>query len=126
MLTARSDELDRIIGLELGADGYLPKPFNPRELLARLKAILRRRTPGADSSPVLRFGRLSIEPGARLVPLDGEPRRLRGHARSWRRLVRNQAEKAHRYGVEVVVTPAGRVVLDRGPGVADGAAAASS
>jgi hypothetical protein len=73
MLTDRSDELERIIGLELVADRYLPKPINPRELLARHKAILRRRTPRADSSPVLRFGRLSIEPGARQGRLDGEP-----------------------------------------------------
>ncbi len=79
MLTARGDELDRIIGLELGADDYLPKPFNPRELLARLKAILRRRSPRADTHPVLRFGRLVIDPGARQVHLDGEPRRLTSH-----------------------------------------------
>ena len=63
--------------------------------------------------------------GARQVRLDGEPLRLRGHARSWRRLVRNQADNAHHSGVEVVVTPTGRVVLDRGHSVADGAAAAS-
>ena len=47
MLTARGDEMDRIVGLELGSDDYLPKPFNPRELLARLRAILRRRGPQA-------------------------------------------------------------------------------
>jgi len=71
MLTARGEETDRIVGLELGADDYLPKPFNPRELLARLKAILRRRNGGAAVSRVLRFGRLEIEPGSRLVRIDG-------------------------------------------------------
>ena len=79
MLTARGDDTDRIVGLELGADDYLPKPFNPRELLARLKAILRRRTPGADARPLLRFGRLEIDREARLVRLDGRERPLTGH-----------------------------------------------
>jgi DNA-binding response OmpR family regulator len=75
MLTARGDAMDRVVGLEMGADDYLPKPFEPRELLARLKAILRRR--GADAtSGVLRFGRLQIDPGAIEVRLDGELRSL--------------------------------------------------
>ncbi|MBV8465060.1 MAG: response regulator transcription factor [Burkholderiales bacterium] len=70
MLTARGDAVDRIVGLELGADDYLPKPFEPRELLARLRAILRRRgLPGRDA--VLRFGRLEIDPGSHGVSLDG-------------------------------------------------------
>ena len=72
MLTAKGDEMDRIVGLEIGADDYLPKPFNPRELLARLKAILRRRGGGATSAErVLRFGRLEIEPSSRIARLDG-------------------------------------------------------
>jgi two-component system phosphate regulon response regulator OmpR len=72
MLTAKGEETDRIVGLELGADDYLPKPFNPRELLARLKAILRRRNGGTGSAPrILRFGRLEIDPGSRSVRIDG-------------------------------------------------------
>jgi DNA-binding response OmpR family regulator len=72
MLTAKGDEMDRIVGLEIGADDYLPKPFNPRELLARLKAILRRRGGSSrNSDRVLRFGRLEIDPGSRTAKLDG-------------------------------------------------------
>ncbi|HYL18156.1 MAG TPA: response regulator [Burkholderiales bacterium] len=77
MLTARGDEMDRIVGLELGADDYLPKPFNPRELLARLRAILRRRSPAAGKrEEILRFGRLEIDRGARLVRVSGEERQV--------------------------------------------------
>ena len=72
MLTAKGEETDRIVGLELGADDYLPKPFNPRELLARLKAILRRRGGGmARPQRVLRFGRMDVDPGSRTVRIDG-------------------------------------------------------
>jgi len=78
MLTARGDPLDRVVGLEIGADDYLPKPFEPRELLARLRAILRRRVvPGG--AQVLHFGRLEIDKGAREVRLDGERKTLTGH-----------------------------------------------
>jgi DNA-binding response OmpR family regulator len=79
MLTARGDDTDRIVGLELGADDYLPKPFNPRELLARLRAVLRRRAAGPDRRPVLRFGRLEIDREARRVRLDGKDRPLTSH-----------------------------------------------
>ena len=80
MLTARGDEEDRIVGLELGADDYLPKPFNPRELLARLRAILRRQRPAeAVAGARLRFGRLEVDRDARVVRVDGEEKPLTSH-----------------------------------------------
>ena len=74
MLTAKGDPMDRIIGLEMGADDYLPKPFEPRELLARIKAILRRK--GADkqaTAHTLQFGSLEIDRDARRVSVKGQP-----------------------------------------------------
>jgi DNA-binding response OmpR family regulator len=81
MLTARGDATDRVVGLELGADDYLPKPFDPRELLARLGAVLRRaRRPAgaipAGGEPALRFGPLIIDRQAREVRVSGERREL--------------------------------------------------
>ena len=78
MLTARGDAMDRVVGLEMGADDYLPKPFEPRELLARLRAILRRRQSDAPST-ALRFGRLEIDRDARVARIDGEDKPLTGH-----------------------------------------------
>ena len=73
MLTAKGEETDRIVGLELGADDYMPKPFSPRELLARLKAILRRsQAAAAPQSEVMRFGNLEIDLGSRSVRLDAK------------------------------------------------------
>lgn len=78
MLTAKGDPMDRIIGLEIGADDYLPKPFEPRELLARVRAVLRRRgEPGAGAAsrvtPIMRFGSLEIDRDARTVTVAEQP-----------------------------------------------------
>jgi len=81
MLTARGDDVDRIVGLELGADDYLPKPFNPRELVARIHAILRRARPAgaADNVPEkVTFENVSVETGSRTAYLDGKPIDLTG------------------------------------------------
>ncbi|MRD46720.1 response regulator [Caenimonas koreensis] len=73
MLTAKGDPMDRIVGLELGADDYLPKPFEPRELLARIRAVLRRRTDGGQAAAKqLRFGSLEIDRDARTVLVAGK------------------------------------------------------
>ncbi len=76
MLTARGEPMDRVVGLEVGADDYLAKPFEPRELQARLRAILRRKGAAAPRGETLRFGRLEIDKGARVVRVDGEERPL--------------------------------------------------
>jgi len=78
MLTARGDAADRIDGLEIGADDYLPKPFEPRELLARLRAILRRGKGAAAAKPQ-RFGRLEIDRDARSASVDGKACSLTGY-----------------------------------------------
>jgi len=79
MLTAKGDEVDRIVGLEMGADDYLPKPFNPRELVARINAVLRRKprggppgAPGAEDG-VYRFGAFEFNPATRELKKDAKP-----------------------------------------------------
>src|ERR1700682_864025 len=76
LLTARGEDVDRIVGLEIGADDYLPKPFNPRELVARIRAILRR-TKAADKSSgvpqILRGGDIELDPATRTVHQKGTP-----------------------------------------------------
>lgn len=79
MLSARGEPMDRILGLELGADDYLAKPFEPRELQARIKALLRRLEAHAGSDETLRFGRLEIDLAARMARLDGKPCDFTGH-----------------------------------------------
>jgi two-component system phosphate regulon response regulator OmpR len=79
MLTAKGDDVDRIVGLEMGADDYLPKPFNPRELLARINAVLRRRAPSgvpgapAGTSEVYQFGKFSLNLSTRALTREGKP-----------------------------------------------------
>jgi two-component system OmpR family response regulator/two-component system phosphate regulon response regulator OmpR len=81
MLTARGDEIDRIVGLEMGADDYLPKPFNPRELTARIQAVLRRRTAAVPGAPaagnrLVAFGNVEVDLATRTLKRDGEPQPL--------------------------------------------------
>jgi two-component system phosphate regulon response regulator OmpR len=79
MLTAKGDDVDRIVGLEMGADDYLPKPFNPRELLARINAVLRRRVPGgppgapAATTEVFKFGEFTLNLSTRSLARQGKP-----------------------------------------------------
>ena len=79
MLTARGDATDRVVGLELGADDYVSKPFDPRELVARLRALLRRRAAGNAGQSSLQFGRLEIDRAARKVRLDDQECELTSH-----------------------------------------------
>jgi len=72
MLTAKGDEVDRVLGLELGADDYIVKPFSPKELLARVRAVLRRAKP-APGAAAIAMGALAIDPGTRTVTVQGAP-----------------------------------------------------
>src|SRR4051795_4003618 len=76
LLTARGEDVDRIVGLEIGADDYLPKPFNPRELVARIRAVLRRTRgdAGASAAPeTVTVGDVELDPATRTVRLEGKP-----------------------------------------------------
>ena len=77
MLTARSDDVDKIVGLELGADDYLAKPFNPREMVARVRAVLRRYASGQKTGPVLRAGDVTVDKQRREVRVADRPLTLR-------------------------------------------------
>ena len=77
MLTARKDDVDKIVGLEMGADDYLTKPFNPRELVARVRAILRRHQASLQPSTILEVGNLRIDLSRHEATIDGEPMKLR-------------------------------------------------
>ncbi|MEJ6404671.1 response regulator transcription factor [Yoonia sp. 2307UL14-13] len=77
-LTAQGDEIDRVVGLELGADDYVPKPFSPRELVARVRAILKRTQSEAAAQPVLRRGVLSVDPERHLCHISDAPVTLTG------------------------------------------------
>jgi DNA-binding response OmpR family regulator len=76
MLTARGDPMDKVVGLEIGAEDYVAKPFEPRELLARIRVVLRRGRDPGPAADILRFGRLEIDRGSRAVRLDGEEKPL--------------------------------------------------
>ncbi|MBQ0929788.1 response regulator transcription factor [Ideonella alba] len=78
MLTARGDVMDRVVGLELGADDYLPKPFEPRELVARVQTVLRRHVARPPAEPTLRFDGLVIDTARRAVQRQGETVELTG------------------------------------------------
>ncbi len=74
LLTARGEDVDRIVGLEIGADDYLPKPFNPRELVARIRAVLRRTRADAGSTPeMVTVGDVDLDPATRIVRREGKP-----------------------------------------------------
>jgi DNA-binding response OmpR family regulator len=91
MLTARGDPMDKVVGLEIGAEDYVAKPFEPRELLARIRVVLRRGAPAP--SDVLRFGRLEIDRSSRLVRLGGEEKALTSYQFD---LINAMAERAGR------------------------------
>lgn len=76
MLTARGEDMDRIVGLELGADDYLSKPFNPRELLARIKAVLRRTGASPEEDQALEAAGIRVDPARREASVDGQPLEL--------------------------------------------------
>jgi phosphate regulon transcriptional regulator PhoB len=73
MLTAKADEVDRVVGLEIGADDYVAKPFSPKELVARVRAVLRRSRPSVEADVVLRAGTVALDAARHLVAVEGRP-----------------------------------------------------
>jgi two-component system, OmpR family, phosphate regulon response regulator OmpR len=124
MLTAKGDDIDRILGLELGADDYLPKPCNPRELVARIRAVLRRRQtppPGApvsDACPI-EFGQFRLHPSSRVLEKDGEPVSLTtGEFAVLLALVSHPGETLSRERLLTLARGRGRSAFDRSIDVA--------
>jgi len=118
MLTARGDDADRIVGLEIGADDYVPKPFNPRELLARVRAVLRRARPGSAPLERIAVGPLEIDVGARVVKRDGVEVQLTSYE------FRILHVLARRIGETVTREELASAVRDPAPGAAKGKAPA--
>jgi DNA-binding response OmpR family regulator len=125
MLTAKGDPMDRIIGLELGADDYLPKPFEPRELLARVRAVLRRRAEGGQAgasrtTPVLRFGSLEIDRDGRTVTVAEQPAELTSYQFDLLVAMAERAGRVHigriRSAIEVDSKNPKRILTVRGVG----------
>jgi two-component system phosphate regulon response regulator OmpR len=124
MLTAKGDDIDRILGLELGADDYLPKPCNPRELVARIRAVLRRRQTPAPGAPVsdarpIEFGRFRLHPSSRVLEKDGEPVSLTtGEFAVLLALVSHPGETLSRERLLTLARGRGRSAFDRSIDVA--------
>ncbi len=124
MLTAKGDDIDRILGLELGADDYLPKPCNPRELVARIRAVLRRRQsapPGApvNDAPPVEFGPFRLHPASRLLEKGGEPVNLTtGEFAVLLALVTHPGETLSRERLLTLARGRGRSAFDRSIDVA--------
>lgn len=114
MLTARGDPMDRVLGLEIGADDYLAKPFEPRELVARLRALLRRQTPGRADAAVLRFAGLTIDLVKREVWAESEVVTLTGaEFKLLVALARSPGVALDREQLSRAVQPTGYRPLDR-------------
>jgi two-component system phosphate regulon response regulator OmpR len=124
MLSAMGEETDRIVGLELGADDYLPKPCNPRELVARIRAVLRRRQTAPPGAPVsdarpIEFGPFRLHPSSRVLEKDGEPVTLTtGEFAVLLALVSHPGETLSRERLLTLARGRGRSAFDRSIDVA--------